>query len=66
MASDYANVLESVKAFITEGKLKAGDKLPTERELAERLGKSRHSVREALKSLEALNIVQIVQARVST
>ncbi len=36
-----------------------GDKLPPERELAEQLGISRNSLREALKVLEAMDVVEI-------
>jgi len=57
----HESVLEGIKEYIMEHKLSAGDRLPTERELSAMLGKSRHSVREALKALEALNVVQTVQ-----
>lgn len=57
----HESVLEGIKEYITEHKLSAGDRLPTERELSAMLGKSRHSVREALKALEALNVVQTLQ-----
>lgn len=57
----HESVLEGIKEYIVEHKLSAGDRLPTERELSAMLGKSRHSVREALKALEALNVVQTLQ-----
>ena len=57
----HESVLEGIKEYIHEHKLSAGDRLPTERELSAMLCKSRHSVREALKALEALNVVQTVQ-----
>ena len=41
------------------GKLQAGDKLPTERELAERFETSRASVREALRTLEPEGLIRI-------
>ncbi len=56
-----ASILDSIKEYIIEENLEVGDRLPTERALAGRLGKSRHSVREALKSLEALNVIKIRQ-----
>ncbi len=40
---------------------KPGEKLPTERELAEQFKTTRHSIREALKRLEALGLVKIRQ-----
>ncbi|HNT87118.1 MAG TPA: GntR family transcriptional regulator [Candidatus Hydrogenedentes bacterium] len=46
---------------ILEGVYGAGSRLPTERELAEQFNVSRHVVREALKRLEALGLVRIVQ-----
>jgi GntR family transcriptional repressor for pyruvate dehydrogenase complex len=42
-----------ILAFLADGGLSAGDRLPSERELAVRLGVSRPSVREAIKTLEA-------------
>lgn len=43
--------------FIKEGKYKAGDKLPSERDLARQLGVSRHPVREALSALRLAGII---------
>lgn len=51
-------IVERLKAFINESDLQAGDRLPTEREMAEQLGVSRTAVREALKSLQALGILE--------
>ena len=44
---------------IRTGELKAGDRLPTEKDMVNRLGVSRTCVREAIKSLEALRIVNV-------
>ena len=46
---------------IVNKEYKPGEKLPTERELAEQFKATRHSVREALKRLEALGLVKIRQ-----
>ena len=54
-------VTESVIAQIREGRYRAGDRLPTERELAEQLGVGRTSVREGLRFLEKLGILDIRQ-----
>ncbi len=51
-------VVEAIKAFIVENDLKPGGRLPTEHELAERLSVGRSSVREALKSLEMIGVVE--------
>lgn len=45
--------------MISRGELKPGEKLPAEREMAESLGVSRASVREALTALEAIGILAI-------
>lgn len=47
-----------IKAFILENGLMPGDRLPTEQELAEQLAIGRSSVREALKALETLGVVE--------
>lgn len=54
----YQAVQDEVKAYIIEHALAPGDALPPETELAEQLGVSRNSVREAVKSLETLGIVE--------
>jgi GntR family transcriptional regulator, transcriptional repressor for pyruvate dehydrogenase complex len=45
--------------MIAEGRLTSGDRLPPERELAEKFLVSRTSVREALRALESLGLVEI-------
>lgn len=45
--------------LIREGKLRSGDQLPGERELAETFGVSRVTVRDALRSLEVMGLVEI-------
>ncbi|MFF4795781.1 FadR/GntR family transcriptional regulator, partial [Streptomyces sp. NPDC001276] len=42
--------IEKIKAMIVEGELRPGQRLPKEAELAERLGLSRNSLREAVKA----------------
>ncbi|MFC0187894.1 FadR/GntR family transcriptional regulator [Fictibacillus aquaticus] len=53
----YIEILKKIKAIISEDGLQAGDKLPSERELTDRLGASRSSVREALRALELLGLI---------
>lgn len=57
MAMDEA--LGAIRDYIADGKVKPGDKLPSEGRLCEMLGMSRSPVREALRMLEALNVVDI-------
>ncbi|MDQ0848928.1 GntR family transcriptional repressor for pyruvate dehydrogenase complex [Arthrobacter sp. B3I9] len=55
----YEQVMAQIEERILDGRLKAGDKLPSERDLAALLGVSRPSLRESLRVLEALGIVDI-------
>ncbi|MGW5736083.1 MULTISPECIES: FadR/GntR family transcriptional regulator [Streptomyces] len=53
------DIQERIKKLIIDQRLPSGASLPTEPELMERLGVSRNSVREALKALQAMGIVEI-------
>lgn len=53
------DVAESIKQYIIDQRLRPGDLLPTESELTEAIGASRTSVREAVKALSALDIVEV-------
>jgi GntR family transcriptional regulator, transcriptional repressor for pyruvate dehydrogenase complex len=53
----YEAVAEQIERLILR-KLKPGDKLPSERELAETLHVSRSSIRDAIRSLELLGLVE--------
>lgn len=53
----YEEVVSQIHELIREGKFKAGDQLPSERELAETFKISRTSVREALRTLETKGLV---------
>jgi len=48
---------DKIKGYIADNRLKAGDRLPTERALAEQLEVSRPVIREALGTLEALGLI---------
>lgn len=54
----HLSVQNAIKAYIVEKGLKAGDSLLPETELARSLGVSRNSVREAVKALESLGILE--------
>src|SRR5436190_20889601 len=49
--------IETIKEMIVRGDVRAGQRLPPERELAAQLGVSRPSLREAIRALIALNIL---------
>ncbi|MGW2151445.1 FadR/GntR family transcriptional regulator, partial [Nonomuraea bangladeshensis] len=53
----FEDVLAQIERRIAEDGLTAGDRLPAERRLAEQLGVSRSSVREAMRVLETLGVV---------
>ncbi len=52
-------IQDQIKQYITERRLRPGDALPPETQLAADLGVSRGSVREAIKALESLGIVEV-------
>jgi GntR family transcriptional regulator, transcriptional repressor for pyruvate dehydrogenase complex len=52
-------IVDQIRLLIRSGQLTAGDRLPSERELCERFGVSRVTVREALRVLEANGLVDI-------
>lgn len=54
---------DHIKALIRSDKLKAGDKLPNEMQLAQSFGVSRPTVREAVKTLVSQNIIEIVRGK---
>lgn len=53
------STVEEIKQYILEHGLQPGDPLPTETELCEDLGVSRSSVREAMRTLSSLDIVEV-------
>ena len=53
----YQDIVGQIQELIQEGVLKPGDRLPPERELAERLQVSRSSLREAMRALELQGLV---------
>jgi GntR family transcriptional regulator, transcriptional repressor for pyruvate dehydrogenase complex len=55
---NYELVLSRVEADLAAGRLRLGGRLPGERTLAEQLGISRPSVREAIRVLEAMGVVR--------
>ncbi|MFB7711493.1 FadR/GntR family transcriptional regulator [Streptomyces sp. NPDC056105] len=54
----YEQVLDRLRAYVAEGGLRAGDRLPPERDLAARLGVSRASVKQAIVVLEVQGLVE--------
>jgi len=54
----YESVIEQITDLIKNNELKPGDKLPPERELAEKLSISRNSLREAFRVLESRGLIK--------
>jgi GntR family transcriptional repressor for pyruvate dehydrogenase complex len=59
----YEQIVTQIEALILEGKLRSGDQLPSERELAEQFHVSRTAVREAVKALREKGLVDIQTGR---
>jgi GntR family transcriptional regulator, transcriptional repressor for pyruvate dehydrogenase complex len=54
----YIEIVKQLRLLISKEALKPGDKIPSERELSERLNVGRSSVREALRALELLGLIE--------
>src|SRR6185369_15142512 len=53
--------IDKIKGMITSGELGPGDRLPKEADLAERLGLSRNSLREAVKAMSMIRVLDVRQ-----
>lgn len=51
--------IDSIRAMIGSGELRPGDRLPPEQELADQLGVSRGSLREAVRALSQINVLDV-------
>jgi DNA-binding FadR family transcriptional regulator len=60
--SVVARIVDNITGAIVQGALHPGDQIPTESEMAQSLGVSRNSVREAIKILEAMGVLDIKRA----
>ncbi len=55
----YEEIVRQIRSLVADGRLTSGDRLPPERELAERFRVSRTSVREAMRALESTGLIEI-------
>ena len=55
----YLKVVDQIVQLIREGRFKPGDRLPPERTVAEQMGISRPTVREAVAALEVIGVLEI-------
>jgi GntR family transcriptional regulator, transcriptional repressor for pyruvate dehydrogenase complex len=53
--------IEKIKQMIISGRVRPGEKLPREADLAAELGLSRNSLREAVKALSLINVLDVRQ-----
>ncbi|ASR34994.1 GntR family transcriptional regulator [Prauserella marina] len=53
------DAIEAIKQMIVDGELRPGDRLPREPDLAERLGLSRSSLREAVRALSLIHVLDV-------
>lgn len=57
----YEQVIEQIQQMIINGELKSGQKLPSERDLAEQLQVGRASIREAFRALQIIGLIEVRQ-----
>lgn len=57
------SIIEAIVEYASSSNLKVGDRLPSERELASALRVSRPLLREALRKMESLNLVEVLPGR---
>lgn len=58
--SIQAQIIESIKEYIKENNLKSGNQLPSQMQMIKNFGVSRSSLREALKTLEAYGVIEVL------
>jgi GntR family transcriptional regulator, transcriptional repressor for pyruvate dehydrogenase complex len=59
IARASSSIADQIRAAILSGRLQQGERLPPERELAEQFGVSRVTVRDALRGLEAMGLIEV-------
>jgi len=59
VARASSSIADQIRQAIVTGKLNEGERLPPERELAEQFGVSRVTVRDALRALEAVGLIEV-------
>lgn len=64
--SGYRRVLAHFRDLLVNGRVETGHRLPSERELAQRLGVSRPAVREAVRAMEMIGVLATRHGRAST
>ena len=55
----FDDVVEQIRSAVIEGRIQKGDRLPNERELCRLFSVSRSTLREGIRALEALGVVEV-------
>ncbi len=55
----FEEICDQIRGQLSQGKIRPGDKLPPERDLAGQFGVSRSAVREALRALEVSGLIEL-------
>lgn len=55
----YQKIVDQIREMLNSGQLSPGDRLPSEREIAEQLQVSRPAVREAFSALEMMGLIEV-------
>lgn len=59
----YLQVFREIRQYIVDQNLQPGDTLPTEQQLCQKLGVSRNVLREAIKSMEVMGLIEACPGR---
>ncbi len=57
----YEQIVQQIKDMVADGTLNKGDKLPSERNLVEKFKVNRASVREALRAMKNMGIIECIK-----
>ena len=59
----YRQIVDQIRDLVTRGQLRPGQQLPSEKQLMERFGVGRSTIREAFAVLETLGIIELAQGK---
>lgn len=59
----YEEIADQIKGAILTGRIKPGERLPSERELSETFNVGRPAIREALRSLSAMGLIEVTMGK---
>lgn len=59
----YESIVNEIKKYISDNNLKPGDRLPNQEAFTKMLGVSRTSLREALRTLQAIHLIEVINGK---